>query len=650
LIAIHPREVLGDDFDKPTDNDDVEDDRFVRGSRLLASSSLSLLQSLNELVRADSDVERVRILDQISSRCLQNLTLFSLWKSMDLEQLLAGLSKQLEQSWVVYLTSSETLKYLAEVTGVDTATNAQAKRDDPLMSLRLRHEAGRSGSRSHIKRIRLSLNKLIGAEEGKETVTNAKMVALKEIEETNAMENLKGEIDEIYGGLGANMTPQTLFAGSTTTAEEAAAGNGEEETVQNEPMSMPVDLPDEILSNIKLVHRILLTDPSDFDKLSWDGANAQSTNVSPDEFMASFASQSTSHEQDDATTRSMEDMPLRIAQSMRMAFFNQMAQDMAKGNYESVCELLKELHSKMRSLLPSRKDLHSHINDEDVSSCSSTSDILRVLIRSGYLLANYLEAAARAPTTQELIGCLEAFVPRLPGGSGGDAAVPYGVESEELFAVASITFVLQKAELAQMDVSNFKLSQSAPIIHHMGHDYERKHLQKTFGDYSTSSSIEEMQQMLPSTWSWVEKMRTLFGDTDNLTVQSNMEQKMDFLKGRGFVDGILFTRSQLALPELLSLDVENINHIRSEARCCVIASALVLHACNISKVGTSVLSSSVVSDEVNDARQALSLVLRNKYFQQDELESDVVEAIVTLTKGKKMCLKYSCIAPPVLSL
>ena len=104
------------------------------------------------------------------------------------------------------------------------------------------------------------------------------------------------------------------------------------------------------------------------------------------------------------------------------------------------------------------------------------------------------------------------------------------------------------------------------------------------------------------------------------------------------------------MPELLSLDVENINHIRSEARCCVIASALVLHACNISKVGTSVLSSSVVSDEVNDARQALSLVLRNKYFQQDELESDVVEAIVTLTKGKKMCLKYSCIAPPVLSL
>ena len=47
------------------------------------------------------------------------------------------------------------------------------------------------------------------------------------------------------------------------------------------------------------------------------------------------------------------------------------------------------------------------------------------------------------------------------------------------------------------------------------------------------------------------------------------------------------------------------------------------------------LSSRVVSDEVNDARQALSLVLRNKYFHQDELESDVVEAIVTLTKGEK---------------
>ena len=42
---------------------------------------------------------------------------------MDLEQLLAGLSKQLQQSWVVYISASETLKYLFEVTGIDDTSD-----------------------------------------------------------------------------------------------------------------------------------------------------------------------------------------------------------------------------------------------------------------------------------------------------------------------------------------------------------------------------------------------------------------------------------------------------------------------------------------------------------------------------------------------
>ena len=154
---------------------------------------------------------------------------------------------------------------------------------------------------------------------------------------------------------------------------------------------------------------------------------------------------------------------------------------------------------------------------------------------------------------------------------------------------------------------------------------------KTHGN--VVSTIGEMQHILPSTWNWVKKMQSLFGDTENLTAQSNYEQKMDFVKGRGFVDGILFTRSQLALPEFLSLDVESINHIRREARCCVIASALALHACNLSKVGT-LLSSTEMTNAVDDARRELSSVLRRKHFEQSGLESNVVEAIGTLTKGE----------------
>eukprot|EP00956_Cyclotella_meneghiniana_P034237 scaffold102680_cov77-Cyclotella_meneghiniana.AAC.7 len=87
---------------------------------------------------------------------------------------------------------------------------------------------------------------------------------------------------------------------------------------------------------------------------------------------------------------------------------------------------------------------------------------------------------------------------------------------------------------------------------------------------------------------------------------------MDLVKSRGFVDGVLFAKSQLLLPEVFTLDAENVSHIRNETRCCVIASALVLHACKISRAPTSILSSEFVPEE--------------RHSQQELLEASVVDA------------------------
>ena len=168
---------------------------------------------------------------------------------------------------------------------------------------------------------------------------------------------------------------------------------------------------------------------------------------------------------------------------------------------------MRELHTKMRSLLPSREDLHSHLNDEDVSFSSSTSDVLRNLIRSGYLLSNYLESAARAPTTLELVECLEAFNSHPIRDDNGNVMIPYEIESEELFAVASVAYILHKVELCQVDIANYKLSQAAPLLHLVGNEYERKHIMKTNGNYSSSTTIEELQHMVPSTKNWIKKMQ-----------------------------------------------------------------------------------------------------------------------------------------------
>lgn len=525
---------------------------------------------------------------------------------MDLEELIAGLSTQLQQSWVVYITSSETLQYLTDLTGIDY-TSETSTQDDPLMQLRLRHKASQSGSRSHIKRIRLSLNKLIGVDEGREVVKEAKIVAKKEIEQTNALELLKQEVDEMNAGFApANDTAhiESIMTPDLTLAQDT--GDTEASNV----------LPHEIASNRALIHRVLVTDPADFDELSWVGADSRASEISPDQFMSTFSSQTNSEDISPA------DLPMRIAMNMKRAFFNSVAQEMSTENYVPVQGLLKELHDKMRALLPNRQDLHSNINDDDIDHSSCTADVIRVLIRSGYLLANYLEAPSRAESTRELLTCLEAFNGRIRD-SNAPLTIPYDIETERLFVVASIAFVLQKVELCQMDVSNYKFAQLAPYIHQVGHEYERSHFKKTYGDYGTKPIIE-LQQMLPSTHAWVKNTVGLFESADNVTMQSNLEQKMDFIKGRGFVDGILFTKNELALPELFSLDIDGINNIRNEARRCVIASALSLHACNI-------LGSSILHTENEVVGNELTSVLRKKHYNRDDLEFEVITALTSFT-------------------
>jgi hypothetical protein len=255
----------------------------------------------------------------------------------------------------------------------------------PHMSLRIRHEAARARSRAHIKHIRLLLNQLLGEERGREVVTNAKMVASQNIEESHIMEELKGEVDEIHGGLGNALDRTTGIVTPVAQSESAQS-------------TVAVDFPQEISSNVhdspevalarfealmehgdmldrrRLVHYILLTDPSDFHTLSWNGANAHQPETSPEEFMVSFLPPATlSAEEWNSTAKSTS---AQLAQSTRLAFFHQVVHDTDKRNFESARELLKELHKKMRSLIPSRKELHSHINDEEIIYCSISSDNL----------------------------------------------------------------------------------------------------------------------------------------------------------------------------------------------------------------------------------------------------------------------------------
>ena len=521
LIACHPRDVLDDS------SGSSDDDRSAKGTRLLALSCKAFLEALRELVETELGSRTERVI-AVATSGMKSFTLFNWWKGMDLDKLLESLSTQLEQSWVVYLSSSETLDHLEKVAGIPS----EPKQDDPLMSLRLRHEAGKTGSRNHIKRIRLSLNKLVGSDQAREVVKCAKQNAKKQLEETSMSSDLRDEVDEIRSTTAAESAPS--FVGTAKDSGDAG---------------LSVELPESITSNRNLVHRILLTDPSDFDKLSWDGTDAHAPALGPCEFMASF---SISKESSDSTPCSLDDVPQRIAQSMRCAFLNQAAQEARSGNFAPAHDLLREMSEKMRCLLPNRQDLHSHISDADVVACKSIEDVMRISLRSSYLLANYLESAARASTTTDLIRHIEEFaVSREDTTRTSPVEVPFGLDSVEMFVLSSVAYVIYKAQVCSVDVSNFKLGQLAPLLHHgVGCEYERKQLKEAHGDYSGSTAAE-LQGMLSSTCGWIGAVLSRFGSAENLTAQSKVEQKLDFVKGRGFVDGILFSKCPKLCVSLL---------------------------------------------------------------------------------------------------
>jgi hypothetical protein len=655
LIAVCPADVLGEDYDTNSSMGGEAERSKTCARRLFKATNklLTSLHDLSDILNSKKSVSSQSIsFRNLSTSFTSSATLFDTWKQMDLETLLDGMRIQLEQSWVIYLSSSKTLSHLTQVTGMSSPSPTQ---DDPLSSLRLRHEASRAGSRSHIKRIRLSLDKLVGGEEAKEIVTRAKNVALMEIAETNCIEEMKMEVDAMLGRGGNEGADSMSPVATPRTVENESSCND----MSNPPVESQMTdiLPPELTSNVQLVHRILLTDSRDFEKLSWDGSDAQMPDATVEEFMQLFLPQS-ARSQESQEPHTVMDVSVRVAQSMKLAFFNNIAMEMEQGNLDPIRGLMVELHDKMRSLLPNRQELHSHVDDDQVARVSSVSDVVRLLIRCGNLLSRYLESPARSHSTRELLQILERFNNQ----DSCERVVPFGIESDHLFAVASVGFILHKAELCQMDISNYKLACAAPLLHHVGHEYERRQFQQTFGEIE-SASVESLQTMLPATWTWMNETREL-GESEGVTAQTCLEIKMDLVKSRGFVDGVLFTKSQLSLPELFALDVENISHIRNEARCCVIASALVLHACKTSKAPTSILSSDFIPEEVSLAKDELSSVLRKVHRQQDLLEASIIHATEDLAKAlanreletyERECLKNHVLAvlqgnDPVLKL
>ena len=255
--------------------------------------------------------------------------------------------------------------------------------------------------------------------------------------------------------------------------------------------------------------------------------------------------------------------------------------DTVSSPLEPIATLLLELHAEIRALVPSRRDLHGILDDDQVrhtlleqqsssssssSSYSSYQQLLALVVHAAQALGQ-LESEARAESTLEWI--------RLASTTSTTLSEQQPQQQDDStrrirFLVTSILYLLTKAELCARDKQDFYLSHVwAPILARIGPQLERQAFVQHFGPFAHSTTA-------PSTRAWMNSIRN-----DSTTTTCTTREEPRTRIQRSWIQDIVFRDPALGSmdwPEVLYLDVPAVHQIRSSVRVYVAASSLVLYA------------------------------------------------------------------------
>ena len=293
-----------------------------------------------------------------------------------------------------------------------------------------------------------------------------------------------------------------------------------------------------------LIHRVLLTDPSDFPSLTVSGWEKETPSY--EAFAEELSSKRTP------------------AAAMRAAYRDHITETvLSQHTVLPLQRTLLDLHTHIRRLVPNRQDLHHTVlNDQDVRDKIQAPDhVLGFLQRAAQALVR-LESAARATSTQkwcELSGVLRFDV----------------AQQQVSFLLTSALYLLLKTELCQTDKQNFFLSAVlAPRI--AQDDNGVKALRRVF---ENQHGALDKDSTAPLTQEWIRQLVN-----DNHRTRRSREERQRLVR-RGWVRDILFrdadsvtTTSTLLLPEVFMWESDNIRHMRQVHRRAAAGSALALRA------------------------------------------------------------------------
>ncbi len=463
LVSTQPAEVLGEKRGKD------------KCSNLLEKAAAKLVTILHEFSKVDlsqnCDGMMSKLFCQMSSQILSYCTLFNHWKNADLNDLIDKMTTSAIQSWVAYLTSKEALAYIEEKC-VDQIVHFQHL---------LKHKSSKKGAGSHIKRIRASMRKILGEKHSLSAMNGAKAKAILLIKDKKLMVPIKAEIDNAMNAF-------------MDTSDESSSRS----TIQSEQGGI---LPENIQSNAKLVHQLLLMDNDDFDDLMKVGSKNFSYLDNLENFMLQFKNHNASQWVEQSST------------------------------VDGMKKLILELIEKMRKLVPNRSDLHNHFTECHVQDCKCMTDFFQLVLSMADVMAKNLESKNSSVVTNEWSNTTASWI----ASKDPNVNVPFGFTCWKTYLIASLTFLIGKADLCQVEIFNFQLVQVAPVVKAHGKEYETHRFQQKYGNFSSLQSKESFS----ATWSWIKRI-----------CEKNYNEDVNLQLRKGFVDEILFAQDAIQIPEV----------------------------------------------------------------------------------------------------
>ncbi len=449
-----------------------------RCSELLEKAALALIDTLTELSNLQlshgKQSQINNIIDKVCTKILSYCTLFDKWKNADFDDLVEKMSKSARSSWIAYLTAKEALLYIEQ------------RYPDKNKHFRhlIKYKSSKKGAGSHIKRIRAAVTKLLGEDQSLSLMKEEKNAAISHIEKEQLINGIKADIDR------AVISCEDDLKGDSCVSNIPKAKEQKKHTTDN------------VFFNSQLVHNILLMDSEDLKDVTNFGFANSSHYCDAEDFMEHFRGQA---------------INLTVDSNMRLL---------------STKKLIAHLIHKMRDLIPNRKDLHQYFTEDHMIGCETSTDYFRLTLNMANAMMKSLESENRSASTLEWYNVTSEWQ------KNKDAPLPYSFNCWQSYLEASITFLIGKVDLCQMDIVNFQLLNVAPVIKANGKEYEINQFQEKFGKFEAYKDLKYFS----ATRTWIRRVKD----------KNQTESLFDQLK-IGFVDEILFATERIAIPEVSSL-------------------------------------------------------------------------------------------------